>query len=107
MDIKEFEKKMSMNNMALQQVKKLAKQLKPNNVDVGVSTAFTVDFRLEWGKGWQGDSLDIKVESWGSNKRIDVYASGEKTHYIRMTLTPANINKIYSAGIKAYKEMNR
>jgi len=107
MDIKTFEKKLAMNNSAYHQVKKLIFKLKPNNVEIGISTAFTIDFTLTWGKDtWQGKRLVIKVESWGSNKRIEIYGSGTTNQpYERIPLTPSNINKIYSAGMKVYKEM--
>ena len=109
MDINTFEKKLAMNTAALRQVKRLKSALKPTNIDIGVSTAFTVDFTLTWGADtWQGKRLVIKVESWGSNKRIDIYGSGTTNQpYKRMSLTPANINKIYSIGMQVYKEMNK
>jgi len=105
MDIKTFENKLAMNTSALRQVKRLKTALRPTDIDIGISTAFTITFNFTWGDRIFSDRLVIKVESWGSNKRIEIYGSGEKQAGKIMPLTPANINKIYSTGMKVYKEM--
>ena len=97
MDVKTFEKKLSMNTTALKQVKKLAQVTRAKYLEIGISTEFTITFTLKYGKNsWSSDELVVKIESWGPNKRIEIYGYINKRGQSIMALTPANINKIYS-----------
>ena len=106
MDIKTFENKLAMNTSALRQVKKLVQVTKAKYIEIGISTEFTINFTLRYGKDrWTDDELVVRIESWGPNKRIEIYGYINKRGQSIMPLTSANINKIYSTGMKVYKEM--
>ena len=108
MDMKTFENRLAYNTGAYQQVKKLVKQLKPRELDINISTEFNITFRLNWPvQGIRDKSLVIRIESWGLRKGIliDGYGGIKQPNPVYMALTKSNINKIYSVGVKFYKDM--
>ena len=103
MNLKEFEKKWDLNKAAVAQVKKLIAKIKPTSVDIGCSTAFTLRFDLIWGKDlWDSDRLNINVETWGSNKRVEIYGGNNVR---RLPLSKASVNRIYQEGIIIRNQM--